>query len=305
MGTGAVGGCFGGLLARSGEEVTLVARGPNLEAIRARGLRVESAAVGDFTVHPRAIDAPGGSWTADLVLFCVKGYDNEQAIRALRPAVGDNTTILTLQNGIGGGDQLTEAFGRERVLLGAAYVEATRKGPGVVAQVGGPCRAVFGEADGSLSARAQAVCDTFRGAEIEAQVSTDISKELWNKLVFICALSGMTCIARAPFAEVIDTPETHELTLRVMREAAEMGRAMGVKLDDDIVSSTMAHFQEFKHELVSSMYHDLVAGNPLELSVLNGAVSRMSKTLGVATPVNDFITACLTVADNRARSGRG
>ena len=301
MGAGAVGGYFGGMLARSGEDVTFLARGPHLEAINSHGLRVESAASGDFTVRPPGIKRSDGSWMADLVLFCVKSYHNAQAIETMRPAVGASTTILTLQNGIGSGEQLAHAFGREKVLLGAAYIEARRKAPGVIAQFGDACRVVFGEEDGRETARAVRIRDVFQRAGVEVHLSSNVLKDLWDKLVLICALSGMSCITRASIAEVLDTPETLDLTRRVMREAADVGRAQGVNLDDDIVESSMAHLQEGKQDAISSMYLDLEAGNPLEVSVLNGAVSEAGREVGVATPINDFITACLSLADNKAR----
>lgn len=301
MGAGAVGGYFGGMLARSGEDVTFLARGPHLEAINSHGLRVESAASGDFTVRPLGINRSDGSWMADLVLFCVKSYHNGQAMEAIRPAVGDSTTILTLQNGIGSGEQLANAFGREKVLLGAAYIEARRKAPGVVAQFGDTCRVVFGEEDGRETTRAVRIRDVFQRAGVEAHLSSNVLKDLWDKLILICALSGMSCITRASIAEVLDTPETLDLTRRVMREAADVGRAQGVNLDDAIVESTMAHLQEGKQDAISSMYLDLEAGNPLEVSVLNGAVSEAGREVGVATPINDFITACLSLVDKKAR----
>ena len=303
MGAGAVGGYFGGMLSRSGADVTFVARGQQLEAISSHGLRVESAEAGSFTVHPPVVERLDGSWKAALVLLCVKAYDNETAIEVIGPAVGEATTVLTFQNGIGAGDRLAEAFGPERVLLGAAYIEASRTGPGVVAQ-SGPCRVVFGEEDGAVSERVTSIQDAFARAGVEADVSHDILKDLWTKLVFICALSGMTCIARATMTEVMDTPQSAELTRQVMEEAAAAARASGVELEDDVVESNLTYFQRFKRELVSSMYQDLEAGRPLEVGVLNGAVSRIGNELGVPTPVNDFITSCLAVANQRARSGR-
>ena len=276
-------------------------RGQQLEAIRSNGLRVESSSFGDFTVRPGTVEAPDGSWRADLVLFCVKSYHNAQVIETIRPAVGENTTLLTVQNGLGSGEELANAFGVEKVLVGAAYIEAMRKEPGVVGQVGGQPQIVFGREDGTESERATKVSDTLRGAGIDAQLSKDVTKALWNKLIFICALSGMTCMTRSRFYEVLDTPETLDLTWKVMREVEAVGRARGVKLDADVVEATMADFQATKQDLVSSMHMDLEAGNPLELSTINGAVSRIAREVGVAAPVNDFITACLTVADNAAR----
>ena len=301
-GAGALGGYFGGVLARAGEDVTFLERNQHLDAINRDGLRVESVADGEFTVRAPAIERPDGTWSADLVLFCVKSYHNEKAIEAISPAVGDGTTILTLQNGVGGGDQLAAAFGRDKVLLGVAYYEGQRKAPGVVAELGGERRIVFGEEDGAQSPRAVAIRDVLQRAGLDVELTSDVLQALWNKLVMICALAGMTCITRSSFAEVNDTPATLDLTWRVVREAAAVGRARGVNLAADVVESTMDYFQRFKKELVSSMHSDLEAGRPLELGVINGAISRFGKEVGVATPANDFITACLTVADRRARS---
>ena len=301
MGAGAIGGCYGGLLARSGEDVLFVARGDNLRAIRERGLRVESATFGDFTVQPDAVNKLDGSWTADLVLFCVKGYHNEQAMSDMSPAVGAHTTILTLQNGIGSGEQLAQYFGADKVLLGAAYIDAERAEPGVFAQRGSSPRIVLGEDSGEVSDRAQAIADALRAACIETEVSPNVLTALWSKLVYICALSGMSCITRASFSDVLDTPETYAMTMQVMREALKVGQASGVALDDGLPDSVMAGFLEEKGGLISSMHTDLTAGNPLEVSLINGAVARIGKEVGVSTPANSFISACLKIADNRAR----
>ncbi len=300
-GAGAVGGYFGGVLSRSGEDVEFLLRGQQLHAIKANGLRVESSASGNFVVRPSVVEVPNGSRRADLVLFCVKSYHNEQVIETIRPAVDEDTTLLTLQNGLGSGDELARAFGTERVLVGAAYIDATRIRPGVVRQVGETPRIVFGREDGVESEQAIKIRNVLRKAGIDAQVSRDVTKALWGKLIYFCALSGMTCITRSGFSQVLNTPETLDLAWRVMREAAAVGIANGVNLDADVVETIMADFQKTGQDLVSSMHMDLEAGSPLELSAINGAVSTIGKEVGVDTPVNDFITACLTVADNAAR----
>ncbi len=301
MGTGAIGGCYGGLLARSGEDVVFTARGDNLQAIRESGLRVKSATFGEFTVHPDVVDRLDGEWTADLILFCVKGYHNEQAISDMAPAVDDSTTILTLQNGIGSGEQLARSFSSSNVLLGAAYIDAERVVPGVFEQRGSPPRIVLGEENGELSARAQTITDALMRASIEVELSRSILTALWSKLIYICALSGMTCITRASFSEVLDTPETYAMTQQVMTEALKVGQASGVALDDGLVDSVMRGFLEEKDGLISSMHTDLMAGNPLEVSLINGAVVRIGKDMGVSTPANSFISACLSIADSKAR----
>ncbi|MDP6453438.1 MAG: 2-dehydropantoate 2-reductase N-terminal domain-containing protein, partial [SAR202 cluster bacterium] len=168
MAAGSVGGYFGGVLARGGNEVKFVARNENLAQIRANGLVVQSATTGDFIVESAdAVDSLDGGWQADLVLFCVKSYQNEAAIEQMKPAIGPDTTIMTLQNGLGSGDELGSVFGAEAVMLGAAYVEAERLRPGVFAEHGGTCRLVFGERDGSQSERGRRIQATLADSGIE------------------------------------------------------------------------------------------------------------------------------------------
>ena len=304
MGAGAVGGYYGAVLSRAGMDVTFIARGEGLAAIRGSGLRVESVTSGSFMVRPAAFERPAEAEVPNLVLFCVKGYDNAHAIELLSPAVGESTTVLTLQNGIGSADELGAALGHEKVLLGATYVDAVRLEPGVVREDGGPCNIVFGEQDGSRSDRAVAVLDALQGAGIAVELSDDVPKSLWTKLTYICGLSGMTCITRSGFPEVLDTPATRAMTLTVMREVVAVADAGGIHLGDGFADEVLAQFIEARGEMMSSMYNDLQSGNPLEVGVLNGAVSRIGKEAGVPTPANDFITACLAPAHNRAVQAR-
>ena len=303
MGSGAVGGYFGAVLARAGHNVTFITRGEHLDAIRAGGLRVESVTSGDFTVEANAVAVPDGS-KADLALFCVKGYDNETAIATMAPGVGAGTTILTLQNGLGSGDELGRAFGADKVFLGATYIDAMKKSPGVVSEHGGDCNIIFGTESGEKTPSAVEVLAVLKDAGIDSTLSDKVTVDLWSKLIFICALSGMTCITRGTMAEVLDTPETLDMSWRVMREAEAVGRAKGVGLDDDVVDAKMATLQAEKHDILSSMKTDLNRGNPLEVHVLNGAVSRMGKEVGVPTPSNSFIADSLTVHHNRAMAER-
>ena len=305
MAAGAVGGYFGGVLfARGDDEVRFIARGDNLRAIRKRGLCVRSVTAGDWSVCVPVSDSVDETWVADLVLFCVKGYQNREAIRCIAPAVGPDTTILTVQNGIGSGDELAAAFGSEKVMLGAAYVEASHPAPGVFEEHGGTCRIVFGEPDNRRSSRSARVLEMFGASGIDSEISDDIDRTLWSKLVFICGLSGMTCVTRSSFAEVMNTPQTADLTLKVIQEAADVARAAGTNLDADIVESTMESFRDDKDTLISSMHADLMAERPLELANLNGKVSSLGSELGIPTPANDFITACLTPALKRAMLAR-
>ena len=302
VGAGGVGGYYGGVLSRSGEEVTLVARGDHLRAIERDGLRVRSEASGCFTGRPMATDRPDGSWKADLALFCVKSYHNKQAIEVMAPAIGEDTDILTLQNGIGAGEELAKAFGKDRVLLGATYIDGWIEAPGVVGEGGGAFQTVFGEAAGEKTARAARILDTFTRAGIDTELSIEILNALWAKLLLICGLSGMSCITQGSIEAVMETLGTRELMRRVFAEVEAVGRALGIAFEDGIVDWTMDHLHENRKTVMSSMYLDMKAGKPLEVGVLNGAVSKAGIEVGVDTPVNDFITACLSIVDARARS---
>jgi len=305
MGSGGVGGYYGAVLHRAGHDVTFVARGDHLDAIRRDGLRVESVGSGDFTIRPNATDKPDPSHAADLVLYCVKGYDNDEAIPLLAPAVAAHTSVLTLQNGIGSGDVLTQAFGAERVLLGATYIDALKLGPGVVAETGRVREIIFGEERGDTSARATMVRDALAAADIDVELTATIVSALWGKLLYICALSGMMCITRATFPEILSNPGTEQMTWAVMRELENVAAAKGIALPPDGVNRTMERLRLVTDRGISSMLTDLQRGGRLEVHVLNGAVSRLGKESSVATPVNDFITACLTIAHERAVKSRG
>lgn len=305
MGSGGVGGYYGGVISKSGHDVIFVARGEHLNAIKENGLRVESVNSGNFTLYPRVTSRLDGVWKADIVLFCVKSYDNSSAIRTMAPSVGPETAILTLQNGLGSADDLGEAFGREKVILGVTYIDGIKKKPGVVCELNAASSLIFGEEDGSETERVAVLRDVFWNAEVEVELSNTITVSLWKKLLFICGLSGMTCITNASLAEILDTPGTLDLTWRVLREAEAVARAKGVALGRDVVEASMARFQERKDTMISSMKVDLDRGNPLEVGVLNGAVSKIGKKVRVSTPVNDFITSCLNIHHRRAISNQG
>ena len=285
MGAGAVGGYFGSLLARSGNGVTLIARGAHLESIRAGGLRVRSQG-GDFTVKVDATDYPADVGHVDLVIFSVKTYQNAAAIPAMMPLVSEDTSILTLQNGVEAHAELARAAGPGRVLPGAAYIETQVEAPGVIRQVGDVVRVVFGEVGGERTSRSERVLDTFVKAGIRTELSSDVVKELWTKFLFISTLAGVTSAARASLSQLLQHEEARETVLASMREAEAVGRARGVNLDPDVVDSTMRYMETSAKDLHASMHTDLELGRPLELEALNGAVVRLGREVRVATPVN-------------------
>lgn len=300
MGAGSIGGYFGGMLARSGHDVTLIARGEHLDAIRAHGLTMQTQA-GAFVVRCSATDRPAEVGPVDLALLTTKTYHNAVAVPAMAPMVGADTVVLCLQNGIDSYAPLLEAFPDAIVLPGAAYIEAGRLGPGAVSQAGDIVRIVAGPigigdgrgSDASHGARAADVCAAFRDAGVAAEASDDIAVALWTKFLFIATMAGVTSLAREYLRDLLPRPEWRKIIVGCMEEIERAGRASEVNLAADIVGDTLDYMESAKGAMSASMHADLLAGRPLELEALNGAVARAGAAAGVATPINDVIYAAL------------
>ena len=292
MGAGSVGGYLGGMLARGGHDVSLIARGAHLAAIRERGLRVVRDNE-DFTVTCAATDNPADVGAVEVALLTTKTYQNAAAVPAMTPMVGPDTTVLCLQNGIDSYLTPAEAFGAERVMAGAVYIEAGRDGPGVARQAGEVVRVVFGETDGSLSERGRAIADAFNSSGVPAELTGDVRTGLWSKFLFIATMAGVTSMARATLAELMPRPEWREVVVGCLQEIESAGRANGVNFPADIHQTTLAYIEDNLADLQASMHTDVMAGRPLELEALNGAVVRAGRSGGVPTPINDVIYAML------------
>ena len=292
MGTGSIGGYFGGMLDRGGNEVTLIARGDNLRAIVSNGLRVVRDDE-EFVVRCPVTDDPAQAGIQDLALLTVKTYHNAQAIPAMAPMVGPDTTVLCLQNGIDSYVSAAETLGYDRVMPGAAYIEAGHPEPGVVTQTGSVVRIVFGEADGGASQRGARILETLEDAGIPVELSTDIQRTLWSKFLFIATMAGVTSLSRRTMAELMPQPEWRGVIEGCMREIETVGRASGVNLPPDIVGGTLDYILGSLEQMHASMHADVMAGRPLELEALNGAVVRAGKSVNIPTPINDVIYAML------------
>ena len=292
MGAGSVGGYLGGMLARGGHDVSLIARGAHLAAIRERGLRMVRDNE-EFTIRCAATDNPADVGPVDLALLTTKTYQNAAAVPAMAPMVGQGTTVLCLQNGIDSYLTPAEAFGADRVMAGAVYIEAGRDGPGVARQAGDVVRVVFGEPDGSLSERGRAIAEAFNASSVPAELTEDIRTGLWSKFLFIATMAGVTSMARATLAELMPRPEWREVVVGCLREIEAAGRANGVNFPLDIHDTTLSYIEDNLADLQASMHTDVMTGRPLELEALNGAVVRASRAGGVPTPINDVIYAML------------
>ena len=295
MGAGSIGGYFGGMLARGGHEVTFIARGENLDAIRRNGLLMRTQK-GDFTVSCGATDRPADVGAADLALLTTKTYHNAAAVPAMAPMIGPDTAVLCLQNGIDSYTSLMESFPDTVVLPGAAYIEAGRGGPGVVTQAGDIVRIATGSvrgSDPSHRVRAAEVCSAFRDADVPAEAEDDIAVTLWTKFLFITTMAGTTSLAREYLRELLPRPEWHKIIVGCMTEIEAAGRGSSVDLTPTIVADTLNYMESAKGAMSASMHADLLAGRPMELEALNGAVVRAGESAGVPTPINDVIYAAL------------
>ena len=292
MGSGGTGGYFGAKLARAGEDVTFVARGAHLAALSANGLRIKSAVEGDWTVRAAAVERLDGAPPADLVLFCVKSFDTEEAARLIRPVVGPATGVLSIQNGVDNEEKLALVLGAGHVLGGAVRVFATIEAPGVIAHTFGGHLA-FGEMDGRETERARAFLAACRKASIPAELVPDVIRALWEKYVFLTTHAGVTALTRCPAGVLRAVPEIRELYRRTVTEILAIGRAAGVPVDDGLLEQGMKFLDTVAPNAYSSLHHDLVTGKRLELEALHGHAVRLAERHGVAAPTVFAIYAAL------------
>jgi len=292
LGAGGVGGYFGAKLARAGEDVTFVARGAHLAAIRAAGLRVRSTIEGEAVVKVAAVEDTTGLPPADVVLLTVKAYGTEAVLERARAVVGPDTAVITLQNGVQSVEAIDRVFGAGHAVGGAAYIFAVIGAPGVIEHrlLG---RIAFGEMDGRRTPRAERVLAALQKAEIPAELSADIRRVMWEKYLLICAQGGMTALARVPTGVLRAHAPTWAMYRGLVEEVAAVGRAEGVALAPDAVDSVMKAAEGLPPSAYSSLHHDLVNGKPLELEALHGHLVRLGRRHGVPTPMAAAVYAAL------------
>jgi len=293
LGAGGVGGFFGGRLARHGADVTFIARGAHLAALRATGLRVSSH-YGDFVVdRVQATNDPAEVGRVDYVLVCVKSWDTPAAAQLARPMVGPETAVISLQNGVENEDQLAAVLGAEHVMGGLAYIIARIASPGSIEQIGPTAKAIVGERDGRRTPRGEAFAAEAQAAGIDLDLSTGIESEIWRKFLYICAFSGTCTVTRSSLGPVLEDPDTRALFVACMDEVKALADAKGIQLESDVVQTQLSRADGFSPSVTPSMLADLERGNRLELDWLNGTVARLGKELGVPTPANEFIYTAL------------
>ena len=290
MGAGGVGGCLGALLAKAGNDVSLIARGDHLEAIRANGLKLIRPS-GEFVVEVKATDDPAQVGPVNLVLFTVKTLHNRQIISTLRPLIGHETSVLTLQNGVESHEQLSAVLGSQIVLPGAFWGSSQIQSPGVIAEVV-EARISFGEADEMESLRALDIRKIFREAGIETELSPDPMQVLWRKFILLSAAAGITSAAQMRIKELLQFADARQMFCDAMAEALAVGLAKGINLPDDLVQESLDYIDGLP-SFQNSMHTEYEKGLPTELDALSGAVIRLGKQIGVPTPVHSFLYSVL------------
>ena len=293
VGAGGTGAYYGGALAKAGHDVTFIARGSHLDAINKSGLQLNTVLLGDFHLDSPATDDMSSIGPVDLVIFAVKSWGTETAIADMAGLVGNNTLIISTQNGIDSERLLSDAFGKEHVLGCTATVSSMITSPGVVTQAGGPGSLVVGALTEGQSARVNDLSTQCVAAGIAAETHENIELAIWEKFTFICALSGMTALTRKPIGEIFAQESTTQMYLQVLSEVAEVGRASGIPLPQSIAADLLATTQAREPFIIGSMGHDLIANNPIEISLLNARVVELGTKHNIKTPANFAIEAAL------------
>ncbi len=298
MGAGAVGGYFGALLHRGGVEVTFIARGPHLEAIKARGLQIKSTQE-TFTVHAKAVGEPTEVGAVDLILFCVKSYDTESATRQCLPIIREGTVILSLQNGVLNEAKIAEIAGAEQTLGGVAYIGAWVSAPGVITHTA-EGRIVFGELQGGISERGRHLEQVFRDAGVPVEISANIQADLWRKLCWNAAFNALNTLVGGEVSILVKHAEPRRLARAVMEEVRTVAASQGVDLPEDVADKLLHWTETSATGMKTSMRQDRETGRRLEAEALNGVVVQKGQSAGISTPYNFALYALLKAVDPRS-----
>ena len=292
VGAGGTGGYFGAKLAKGGEDVTFLARGAHLKAIRENGIRIRSAVEGNWQIKVRAVETLQDHAPVDLVLFCVKSFDTESAAESIKPVIGPNTGVLSIQNGVDNEEKIGRILGPGRVMGGVAYVFSHIQAPGVIAhnQFG---NIVFGEMDGTISERASAFAEACGRAAIPVELVQDIRTTLWRKYVSLAPIAGATALTRLPVKFIREIPETHRLWQMQVEELLALAVREDAGLEPDMMERCAKFLESLGPTNYSSLYQDLAQGKRLELDAMHGYAVKLGERHGIPTPAMFLIYAAL------------
>jgi 2-dehydropantoate 2-reductase len=301
FGAGAVGGYFGARLAHSQNEVVFIARGEHLQAIRNRGMLIESIK-GDLQLPSvQATENPEAVGEADVVLVAVKTWQLHEAAQKMKPLCGSRTLVLPLLNGVEAPEQLGNAVGFKHVLAGLAKIIAYKAGPGHIRHIGAEPYIAFGELDNRASRRCRDLLRIFEEAGISAEIPPDIYSAMWSKFLIVAAWGGVGAVTRAPVGVIRNLPQTRNMLIQAMKEIAAVAQARSIHLPQDTLTKTLSFIDALPSNNTTSLQRDLAEGRPSELEAWNGAVVRLAQQTAVAAPLNEFIYASLLPLELRCQ----
>lgn len=300
IGSGGVGGYFGGKLAQAGNDVTFIARGEHLKAIKKNGLVVQSIK-GDFIIKPAKVtDKLSEAGTPDLVILGIKAWQVKEVALQLKNNIHPNTTVLPLQNGVMASSELLSVLAPGNVVGGLCRIFSKIEAPGVINHFGIEPEIVFGELNNEISPRTEKIRELLLQSDIKCTISADITTELWKKLMIIGS-GGLLAITRNPYGGVRENKETRELMHNLLKEIYSVSQKAGAKMEADFVEKTMKYIDSYPYESTTSLARDIWAGKPSELEYQNGSIAHLGEKYNIETPVNRFIYYCLLPLERRAR----
>ncbi|NJK94186.1 MAG: 2-dehydropantoate 2-reductase [Bacteroidales bacterium] len=300
IGTGGVGGYFGGKLAQAGNNVTFIARGEHLKQIREKGLQIKSIK-GDFLIKPAmATDNISEIDTPELVILGVKAWQVKDIAVQLKPLIKENTIVLPLQNGVLAADELLAVLQPNQVLAGLCRIFSKIEAPGIINHFGVEPEIVFGEMNNGINPNVEKLQKTLESAHIKSKIAGDIRTELWKKLMIIGS-GGLLALTRTTYGEIRENSETRELMRVLLKEIYEVALADGAKIEIDFTEKTMAYIDTYPYDATTSLARDICAGKPSEIDYQNGTVARLGEQFKVGVPLNSFVYSCLLPLERKAR----
>ncbi|MEJ2113642.1 MAG: 2-dehydropantoate 2-reductase [Flavobacteriaceae bacterium] len=302
FGTGGVGGYFGGKLAKAGFNVTFIARGKHLEAIKNKGLQVKSI-YGDFTVNPKVTDDISQIKNPDLIILGVKSWQVIDVAKQIKPIIHENTIVLPLQNGADNADQLRSVIDAKHVLAGLCKIVSKVESYGIINHFAFDPEIVFGEYDNSKTERVKNIKTIFDKAGFNNTISDDIHLDIWKKFLFIATISGIGAITRVVFGDFRHDEDIRQMLYQTAYEIVSIANAKGIALNNSHIEMVMGVIDNLDYNTTASMQRDIMDGKPSELDNFNGYIVRMGKELHISTPVNSFTYHCLLPQEKKARKG--
>jgi 2-dehydropantoate 2-reductase len=301
IGTGGVGGYFGGKLALAGFDVTFVSRGLNLEALKSNGLTVKSIS-GDFKIDiVNATKRIEDLKNSDLILICVKAWQVKEIAQKLKNVISENTVVIPLQNGVSAADELIEQLGESSVVGGLCFIISKLESPGIINHFGIEPAIVFGELNNSITPRVEKIKEIFDTAGINSKISEDINSDLWKKFITIC-VSGLLAVTKTTYGELRELKQTRKMMIDLLKEIYRLSQKVGVNIKPDFINKTVAIIDTYPHNSTSSLTRDVWEGKPSEIDYQNGMVVKLGQKYNIETPINKFVYNCILPMELKARN---